>query len=149
MGYNSRITGMIPVAPAFNISLLPNQKFLPGALSQRSVGMGAVFHVEGRPVIHPVYGAGTALYVAGIIPASLEPIYATNLPQDLDEMAAQVIAAGSRCDVDAYLTRSGEEQGDLERFSFNEAEWTNSQGFVQTHQSEKAELRWPSDGTVA
>jgi hypothetical protein len=147
MGYNSRISGTIPVTPPFHASRLSSQKFLPGMRSQRSVGMGAMFHVEERSITDPVYGTGIALYVAGIVPASDEPIYAFELAKDLDEMAAQVLAAGSCCDVNAYLVRSGEDQGDVERYWFSDVESGLGRTW-QTHRKEHAVLRWPISGEL-
>jgi hypothetical protein len=131
MGYYSSVTGRVSIVPAIPLRNMAGNSYL-----QRD-GSVLMFEVtETREVL----ADGTLLResVTAIIPSTDDSVKAYSLAEDLAEMAAEVRALGSAC-VGGWIVRSGEEQGDVERYCLG-----NGDKVV----TEKAQLRWPDGSAV-
>lgn len=131
MGYNSRVTGRISIVPAIPMDRLVDCDYI-----QLEVSPLRFEAIETRQKT----ANGTLINesLTAIVPASDDRIKADKLTDYLAEMAAAVLQLGSLC-VGGWIVRSGEEQGDVERYTV---------GASDQVVTETAELRWP-DGTAA
>lgn len=146
--YESVVTGLIPIQPPIPVHRLASSKFLPDDLGHPHDWTLSVLYQVETIRVQRADGVLITATVAGIRPAQHGFYAAYDLGLQLDEIAAEVVAAGSTCEAQtAWLTRAGIDQGDVERYWFDPLEQTKA-GLLQTHLSEKAQMRWPSDGTL-
>ena len=128
MGYGSKIKGRININPPFSPLKLPDGKFLEGTEKRvKFLTQEQTTSNEDSLVVE--------VQVIAIVPADSESFTAYTLHEDLEEMLALVVAAGSKL-MPGYIYRIGAESGDITRYRLDS-------GYVVWGE---AQLRW-ADGT--
>lgn len=129
MGYYSRVTGEIAVTPPILVRDMPGNPFTDA----RATGMPVQFRVT-ETATDVDEGTLIRREITAIVPATDTPYKASGLDKHLPQAVELIRDTGSTCK--GELVRSGEDQGDIERYIVSDA----------GVRAEKARLAWP-DGT--
>jgi hypothetical protein len=130
----STLSGEVTVMPPLNVTALRNgQDFVPnGDRSARNNWVNVTYHVENG-------------YIVGIWAVTQEQQKFYEVADHLQQAITALMEFGCACE--GELVRVGEEIGDIERF------WPSAVNPSPTHSqtvnTEKAEIRWPSNGELA
>ncbi|HEU5475666.1 MAG TPA: DUF6205 family protein [Actinophytocola sp.] len=131
MGYESTLTGEITIRPAVRWVDYRDSMFREDGDRTLSIRLSESVNKSSNDDGEVLTRTATA-----IVPRSIDRGVYYNLANELRVLLEQIPAGKHR--FDGYLTRKGEEQGDVQRY------WIDADGTVQ---SETADMRWP-DGTA-